>query len=138
MINLPSTPLALTFPLLDGSVLSFDDVRPFCQQFIYDEELRTATMGALTPDGQLLMLLLNTGIGLLCDDNLSESQENAEFAVDALFQAVTMKRRFSIAKQAATIQTWLNLPELTPLHTKWNDTMALASASPINAELPEA
>jgi hypothetical protein len=137
MIKLPSTPLALSFPLMQGSVLFFDDVRPMCVRFSYDEQLRKRMMADLSEEGRLLMMLLNTGIGLISDD-MGDAQKMAEFTLELMRDWVNLEGyRPAIADQALAVRSWLNLPESTPLRANWISLIAVVSNSSINAKPTE-
>jgi hypothetical protein len=137
MIKLPSTPLALSFPLMHGSVLFFDDVRPMCVRFSYDEELRKRMMAILSEEGRLLMMLLNTGVGLISDD-MGDAQKMAEFTLELMRDWVNLEGYCpAIADQALAVRSWLNLPESTPLRANWISLIAVVSNSSINAKPAE-
>jgi hypothetical protein len=137
MIKLPSTPLALSFPLMHGSVLFFDDVRPMCVRFSYDEQLRKRMMADLSEEGRLLMMLLNTGVGLISDD-MGDAQKMAEFTLELMRDWVNLEGyRPAIADQALAVRSWLNLPESTPLRANWISLIAVVSNSSINAKPTE-
>jgi hypothetical protein len=137
MIKLPSTPLALSFPLMNGSMLFLDDVRPMCVRFSYDEGVRKRMMAALSEEGRLLMMLLNTGVGLISDD-MGDAQKMTEFTLELMRDWVNLEGyRPAIAEQALAVRSWLNLPESTPLRDKWISLIAVVSNSSINAKPTE-
>jgi hypothetical protein len=94
-------------------------------------------MAALSEEGRLLMMLLNTGVGLISDD-MGDAQKMTEFTLELMRDWVNLEGyRPAIAEQALAVRSWLNLPESTPLRDKWISLIAVVSNSSINAKPTE-
>ena len=137
MLKLPETVLPVWFPMWNGKLLYVSDVQAMCQTIEVDENLRRHLLNALNVEGKVLLLLVSAGLAL-CEEGFVEKEPRVIGRMEEIANCVEEMEEKTASAQVLAIQAWLNLPNVTPTHALWNQTMTLLSASAIPTNAAEA
>jgi hypothetical protein len=134
MLKFPKTVLPLMFPMRNEKHLYVSDVEAMCFTIEYDEKLRNQILSLLDIEGKVLLLLVNIGLAL-CEEGFVEKEARVIARMEELSNQIKeMHLKDNISTQVLVVQAWLSLPNVTPTHVLWNQTMTLlgASSTPVN------